>query len=96
MERPLSPRRLERMTALPPTRNMQLLMRNARSLPWYQFSVMHSVLTTSARVLGRVLCHVATPGKGESCQWAGGRCGGGGRGVTRERTAALGWPHRQK
>ena len=55
MERRLSARRLDRMTALPPTLKMQLLMRNARSLPWYQFSVMHSVLTTRARVLGRVL-----------------------------------------
>lgn len=48
-------RRLDKISADAPTRKMQLVMRYARSLPWYQFSVMHSVLTTNTRVLGRVL-----------------------------------------
>jgi len=47
-----SRRRLDSRHAAPPTRNRQLGMSMERSLPKYQFCVMFSVETTSARALG--------------------------------------------
>jgi len=47
-----SRRRLDSRHAAPPTRKRQLGMSMERSLPKYQFCVMFSVETTSARALG--------------------------------------------
>lgn len=55
-----SERRLERRTEAAPTRKRQLGMSIARSLPKYQFCVMFSVLTTSARLFGYT-CNKARP-----------------------------------
>ncbi|TYH10156.1 hypothetical protein ES288_A07G156500v1 [Gossypium darwinii] len=52
LERLLSPALFDKSTAAPPMRNMQLHSNMDLSLPKYQFSVMFSVLTTTAYVLG--------------------------------------------